>query len=193
MSIRFDKDVLVLDVDLVVRGVNLASYVVKSFDYDNATHTATWTLTRPVLNDKLLLDLNGGGDGVVEAEGVALDGEWANGSDSYPSGDGTPGGNLRFRLNVLSGDVNGDGKVTYFDWLELRRRLGRTTQNPGPASYSAFFDANGDGSINTPDFLVVRRDLLQSLPGGTPARAAATVAGVTSITKELFASRLITL
>ena len=107
-----------------------------------------------------------------------------------------PGGDLRFRLNVLSGDLNRDGKVTYFDWLELRRRLGRSIQNPGPASgpapYGAFFDANGDGSINTPDFLAVRRDLLQSLPGGTPAQAAAAGPSVTSITKELFASRPIT-
>jgi hypothetical protein len=195
VSIRFNTDVLAVDRDLAVRGTRTTSYAVSDFDYDDATHTATWTLAQPVTNDRLLLDLSGGADGIVNPQAVALDGEWANGSDAYPSGDGTAGGSLRFRLNVLGGDVTRDGRVTYFDWLELRRRRLHTAANPGTGAtaYGAFFDAEGDGSIGTPDLLVVRRNLLRGLPLTEPAGSVASAASVraarfTSITDEIFGS-----
>ena len=82
---------LVLDQDLAVRGVRASAYAVSGFDYDDATHTATWTPAQPVVNDKIILDLNGGPDGIVSPTAVALDGEWNSGSDSFPSGDGAIG------------------------------------------------------------------------------------------------------
>jgi hypothetical protein len=40
-----------------------------------------------------------------------LDGEWANGADAYPSGNGAAGGTLNFRINVLAGDATRQGLV----------------------------------------------------------------------------------
>ena len=88
LSVRFDKQVLVLDADLVVRGERVGAYGISDFDYDEVTHTATWLLASPVRNDKLLLDLDGGPDGVVDENRVALDGDWAGITDAFPSGDG---------------------------------------------------------------------------------------------------------
>jgi len=105
VSVRFNTDVLVLDQDLAVRGVRASAYAVSGFDYDDATHTATWTLAQPVVNDKIILDLNGGPDGIVSPTAVALDGEWNSGSDSFPSGDGAIGTPdlLMVRRNLLRG------------------------------------------------------------------------------------------
>ena len=46
-----------------------------------------------------------------------LDGEWANASagESYPSGNGTAGGDFSFRINLLGGDVSGDGQINALD------------------------------------------------------------------------------
>jgi hypothetical protein len=141
-----------------------------------------------------MLELNGGPEGIINPQAVGLDGDWASGSDAYPSGDGTPGGSLRFRLNVLGGDVTRDGRVTYFDWLELRRRITRTAANPGPpggaTSYGAFYDPSGDGAIGTPDLLMVRRNLLRGLPATEPAGGVAVGAmALASVTRELFSTR----
>jgi hypothetical protein len=190
ISVCFNTDVLALDQDLAVRGVRSPAYDVSAFDYDDATHTATWTLAQPISNDKVMLDLNGGPDGIINFTGIGLDGDWSNGSQAYPSGDGTPGGSLRFRLNVLGGDVTRDGKVTLIDWLELRRRLNRSLTNPGPAggvvSYGPFYDPSGDGAIGTPDLLMIRRNFLRNLPLIEPSTLAAIP--TSSITRELFAA-----
>ena len=170
MSIRFDEQVLVADVDLAVFGVRAFRYEFSDFDYDDVTHIATWTLPQPVGNDRLLLDLDGGRSGVVDTDGARLDGEWFGVQDSFPSGDGVGGGDFRFRLNLLAGDANRDGRVNAVDWFDLRRKLKTTAAAPGtgPAAYSALHDLTGDGAINTPDLLTVRRNLLRSLPAGEP-------------------------
>jgi hypothetical protein len=61
--------------------------------------------------------------------------------------------------------------VTYFDWLEMRRRFGRSAAIPGSgaAPYTPFHDANGDGAITVADLLAVRRNLLKALPAAAPA------------------------
>ena len=64
----------------------------------------------------------------------ALDGEWTNpvcwdppdpptGGDTYPSGDGNPGGDFQFDINVLPSDSNQDGEVDFHDVLGFRPRL----------------------------------------------------------------------
>jgi hypothetical protein len=192
VSVRFDADVLVLEQDLAVRGVRAPAYATSAFDYDEATHTATWTLAQPVVNDKIVLDLDGGPDGIISPFAVGLDGDWVNGADAYPSGDGTPGGDLRFRLNVLGGDVTRDGRVTYVDWLELRRRLARTAASPGPtngpASYSAYHDPSGDGAVGPTDLVMVRRNLLRGLPLTEPAGLTAPSAAP-SINRDLLGTQ----
>lgn len=179
VSLRFDREVLVLDADLRVRAAGVASgYAILDMDYDQATRTATWTLAQPVRNDKLLLDLDGGADGVIDAAGgVRLDGEWGGTSDVFPSGDGLPGGNFQFRVNVLAGDANRDGRVNGIDWFDLRRRLRRTTASPGAGAtgYAVYADVSGDGLIGTEDLLGVRRNLLRTLPAGDVGAGAVAV------------------
>jgi len=181
LSVRFDSDVLVLGSDLDLRGVAIAGghYAVSAFVYDDATHTATWTLTQPLRGDKLLLDLDGDADGVADANtGALLDGDWASGSNAYPSGDGSAGGDLRYRLNVLTGDVNGNGSVSLLDWVQERLRTSRSIANPGAGTfaYGPLYDLNGDGKIDDADMRLIRRNLLRSLPAAAPAALPPSVA-----------------
>ena len=123
ISIRFSEHVNVVADDLVVRGVNVATYApaaTGAFAYDAATFTATWTLaTSGISSDKLLLDLDAEpGSGVTDTNGNRLDGDWTNppsggigGADTFPSGNGSAGGDFRFRVNVVGGDVNRNGSV----------------------------------------------------------------------------------
>jgi hypothetical protein len=59
VSLRFSQAADVQSGDLVIRGVRVPSYAIKSFAMDSATLTATWTLAAPVANDKLILNLDG--------------------------------------------------------------------------------------------------------------------------------------
>src|SRR5207247_11365194 len=86
---------------------------------------------------------------------VRLDGEWANASagESYPSGNGTAGGDFSFRINLLGGDVSGDGQINALDLSFIKQRLNRTATNPGTsgATYSSFADLTADGLIHARD------------------------------------------
>jgi hypothetical protein len=194
VSVRFDREVLVLDQDLAIVGAGVANYAVSDFDYDELTHTATWTLAHPIGVEKLLLDLAAGSDGVVDGAALHLDGEWADGAHAYPSGDGMPGGDLRMRLNVLPGDTNRNGTVSVLDYLQVQRlaKLRRSAASPGtgPLQYSPFADADGDGTIGTRDVLVTRRNLLVTLPAAEPVAPPVTAAAVRAvngfIAKSLF-------
>ena len=111
---------------------------VAGFAYDAPSRTATWTLSAPFADDRIVLDLAaaadpGAGRGVRAAGrgGATLDGEWegvatAASGQQYPSGDGTAGGDFRFPFNTLAGDVNGDGRINAFDLADVKRRLNRT-------------------------------------------------------------------
>ena len=102
---------------------------------------------------------------VLSAAGVTgLDGEWVNPStttpagDSFPSGDGTAGGDFNFRINVLRGDSNGDSVVNALDVADVKKRL---TRRPGDGvtgsnAYSIFADLNADGVINAVDIAAVK-------------------------------------
>ena len=96
----------------------------------------------------------------------APDTEWTDPvgatTDSFPSGNGVPGGDFKFGVNVLAGDVNGHGKVDGADLLQVRRRM--SIVKPAPGLYNIFFDVNGDGVINATDLAWVRRQQQQSLP-----------------------------
>lgn len=80
--------------------------------------------------------------------GAALDGEWGG---SFPSGDGREGGDFAYALDVLHGDVSGDGIVDAAD-RELILAL-QTTADP-------FADVNGDGVVDGQDV-----DVWQTLEG----------------------------
>jgi hypothetical protein len=176
ISIAFDQNVNVDQADLAVRGVNLANYTISGFDYQPSTKTATWTLSQPIRNDKVLLDLNADAGGVSSPQGGALDGEWNNAGDTFPSGNGTAGGDFRFRFNVLPGDVTRNGTVVADDFSDVKARFFRTVTQPGPAGptqYDVFRDVDGTGSILANDFSLVKARFFNTLPGGEPTAPAA--------------------
>jgi hypothetical protein len=170
LSVRFDKDVGVVNANLALRGQRVTSYPLSNFAYDPATHTATWTLGQPLRADKLLLDLDGDPGGVGLA-GLALDGDWASGTSAFPSGDGSPGGDFRFRLNVLPGDTDRSGAVLANDSSDVKRKFFSSTTNPGagPAAYSVFHDVTGSGAILADDFSEVKKRFFSTLPTTDPA------------------------
>ncbi|NLE37885.1 MAG: hypothetical protein GX621_07660 [Pirellulaceae bacterium] len=171
ISIVFSEDMNVTESDLALWGVNVADYVSEvgfvpgSFSYDSVTFTATWTLATPIGADKLLIDLNGDAGGVTDASGNLLDGDWPGAVPGFPSGDGTAGGDFRFRFNVLPGDVNGTGMVTADDFYVVRNLLGTAI---GDAAYSPAYDMNGDGLIISNDVVLLRNRLGTALPEGEP-------------------------
>ena len=173
ISISFSGDVQADMADLAVRGVNVASYPVTGFAYEPITHTGTWTLGRSIGNDNIILDLDGDAPNGVRAAGAGgqlLDGDWATGG-TYPSGNGTAGGDFRFRVNVLPGDVTRDGRVNALDLSDAKRRLNRT---PGDGvtsggAFSAFADIDGGGRINALDISAIKQRLNQTSPPGLPA------------------------
>ena len=165
VSLRFSQDVTgqIDQGDLAVRGSG-GNLAVSNFTYDAATRTATWTLAAPVTQDKVRLVLD---DALVGG----LDGEWNNGSDTYPSGDNSTGGDFDFRFNVLRGDATGDGQVNALDLADVKRRLNRRPGDgvTGAGAYSIFADITMDGQINALDLAAVKQRLNTRLPSTDPA------------------------
>jgi len=174
--LAFSENVSVAQGDLALWGVNVSDYVAAlgfvpgSFTYDPNTHVATWTLNNwpeagrtPIEADKLLIDLNADPGGVTDLAGNRLDGEWQNEASTFPSGDGNPGPDFRFRFNVVYGDVNQSGGATSTDLILVRNVLGT---RPGDPSYSIWKDVNGTGSITSADLVLVRNHLGSRLPAG---------------------------
>jgi len=194
LSVRFDSPVRADIGDLAVRGAGLLGYAVTEFAYDAATNTASWRLSRNVVNDRLRLALSSAG--VMGASGLALDGEWSNGTDAYPSGDGAPGGDFNFAVNVLGGDSTGDGQVNALDLSYIKQRLNRSVANPGtgsPGAYTIFADLTSDGRINALDLSAAKQRLNRRLPRilplplpVEPLDPPVLTVGVQSITRDVF-------
>jgi hypothetical protein len=174
ISVKFSEDVTLSTASAFrVFGTNVPEYA-GSFTYNPATFTATWTLTAgSFANDKLLLRLD---DALVsDVNGNGLDGEWTNppvgnpgGSDSFPSGDGSAGGDFAFRLNVLPGDVNRSGGViSGTDVTQTRNAQGSPPGGDG-SLYTIFKDVNGSASITGTDVTNVRNNQGLSLPAAEP-------------------------
>ena len=106
--------------------------------------------------------------GVASTFGLKLDGEWSNGADAYPSGNGSQGGDFRFRLNVLGADATRDGRVNSLDLSAVKQRLNTASTDVGRTLYSAFVDVNGDGRINSLDLSLVKQRLNRALPIAEP-------------------------
>ena len=62
---------------------------------------------------------------------------------------------------IVSGDVNGDGKVGIADFAKLRQHLLKGNVIAGDLEYAA--DLNGDGKIGVADFAKLRQHLLGKL------------------------------
>jgi hypothetical protein len=190
--------------DLTVHGVNVHRYSfadaggAPAFDYDPLTHLATWRLSQKLPADRLLLELDADADtgGVHDQLGTYLDGDWVNGADVYPSGNGVEGGDFLFGINVLPGDTTRDGVVSALDLTDVRRRMNTRAADPlstDPSAYSPFADVNADGRINALDAAAVRQRLNTRLPEATaaaqlgPAAPTSSPPDAPSLTRDLFA------
>ena len=188
ISVRFDRGVAVDRDDLGIRGVDGSAYAFSEFRYDTEALIGTWKLARPIDGDRVTLTIDGTGDGVTGAEdGARLDGEWFDSTAglsptafrpgrSFPTGDGSAGGDFRLAFGVLPGDANSDGAVNAVDLAEVKRRLNtRSTdyswQHPVP--YSPFADVTADGRINAADLAAVKSRLNRRLPPPPPPVAPA--------------------
>jgi methionine-rich copper-binding protein CopC len=168
LSVVFSQDVNINSAGLALVGSPdlpaPASLASAAFSYDNGTRTAQWTFAAPLTADKYLLDIRSAA--VANTLGTPLDGEWTTGTSSFPSGDGTSGGDFNFRFNLLPGDADQNGVITGMDGNGVRLRL---LQDTTAANYSPLFDLNGDGVITGQDGAIVRSQLLQQLPSDDPA------------------------
>jgi hypothetical protein len=175
----FDKDVTAHAADLAVRGSAGATYSVSGYAYDPATHTGTWTLAQALApgtarGDRVALALSAAG---VTAGGLALDGEFATGA-AMPSGNGTPGGDFVFNVNVLPGDADRSGRVSALDLSFVKQRLNTIpVSRPVPGGYSVFGDFDAGGRISALDLSAVKQRLNTQLPPASPAPAPAAFTG----------------
>ncbi len=177
LKVVFNKNVVIDKSDLDLVGINVSQYDIAdgTFAYDSTAFTATWTLPigPPAVlldNDKFLLELNAdGADPIHDAAGNRLDGEWTNptsttqaSSSTYPSGDGTPGGNFLLRFNVLPGDASQDSITGLADLNTLLTYYGKSgmTWTQG--------DFTGDGVVGLADLNTLLTYYGKTLPAGEP-------------------------
>jgi len=133
---------------------------------------AVWRFNAPLDASKYLVSLE---DTIQDTLGNALDGEWLAGSDAFPSGNGTPGGDFHFRFNVLPGDANQSGMTNVRDGLGLRERIDTV---PGDPNYSPMWDFAGDGAIDVAnDETTIQTNMFTWLPAGEPEAPLLLVAG----------------
>ena len=161
---------------LTLTGVAVPTYTLPAagFALDAGGLVASWSLAAGSAAfglDKLRLALPAAA-GVTDAAGNALDGEWVDGASAFPSGDGSPGGDFRLRLNVVPGDADRNGRVDAFDTLAVKAKQGSNAAT-APANYGPLHDYDGNGRIDAFDTLGVKAKQgtnLNSLPG-EPAAA----------------------
>ncbi len=122
-----------------------------TFSYDPATFIAVITFSVPIENDELTLMITA--NDVYDASGNLFDGQWID-DFSTESGDGVPGGDFIYALNVLPGDWSQDGFVLSND-ASMIAGLQFEFINPGDGvpttSYDPLADLNGDGFILSND------------------------------------------
>jgi SdrD B-like domain/PKD domain len=134
IAVVFDHDVFVDIADLTVTGVS-GVLAFSAFSYNAASRTAVWTLASEVQRDRLTIVLDGDDASSDGNEGVRASGGYLAGGDQARN------------LDVLFGDVSGDGQVNLTDILLMRIRNGSTDR---------WADLNGDGVVNLSDMLLVR-------------------------------------
>jgi hypothetical protein len=157
IQVVFSQNVNVQQASLLLTGVK--NYAFSNFTYNPTTFTATWTLATTITADKLHIDLQStGAAAVTSATGsTPLDGEWTNGVSSYPSGNGTSGGDFNFSFNVLPADVNQDGVVNGLDINSIASHW---------LQHSILGDVNGDNVVNGLDINSIASSWLATLPAG---------------------------
>lgn len=171
ITLKVNARLVVDQGDLTVRGVNVPQYPVVGFEYsfDPRAYraTMTWTLGRPLGNDRVLVRLD-----VDSATGVRT-GDFG---DEKIDGDGDyrVGGDYLLRMNVLPGDVSVDGVVSATEFLTARRLHLRDVSDHG---YYLASDVDGSGQINVIDMAHIRQRVHDRLPSSEPPAAPAAPLG----------------
>lgn len=164
IAIQFDSNVQLVNNSLFLTLIagGPATPAPTSVSYDAETHTATWTMPVSFSNSAsqfvINLDANNASpnkivkvipDGLL---GERLDGEWDNptsladaSSDTFPSGNGTTGGNFTFDISIFPGDANRDNICDLNDRNIVGNNFGLTGQ-----VWTAG-DFTGEGNVNTDD------------------------------------------
>ncbi|EMB13874.1 protein containing Cadherin domain protein [Rhodopirellula europaea 6C] len=172
--VDFDEDVFGVDAGDFqidgVAGVNADSTPgaipsIINVEYDASARRATVTLNQAI--QAAAVNVTVLSDGIWDAFGNPLDGEWTNDVEpaSGKSGNGIVGGDFEFRLNVLPGDVdkssgsvNGavvDNVVNTSDEIAIEApsvinaQLFDGTVRAAAPNYDATFDLNGNGLVST--------------------------------------------
>jgi len=167
VSVRFTDNVGVFANMMTLAGVNVPSYPLGNITVNAGTRTVTWALTGAIGRDRLRLTLSAG----VSGAGGLVDGEWADATHAYPSGNGAADGAFSFAFNVLPGDVNQNGSVLADDFSGVKKRFFKDTSDltATDTSYSPLYDVTGDGTILANDFSEVKKRFFDTLPAATAA------------------------
>jgi len=139
LVVSFDEAVVVAAADLTLTGMTGGAANPTGLA-GSLSEQAICTLAAPLVPDRCTVVLAAG---VTDVAGNAIGVEWSTG------------------LNVLVGDINGDGRVSSRDRRELRDAYGSTT---GGAGYDAFADLNGDGRVSSRDRRILRDNYATALP-----------------------------
>jgi hypothetical protein len=173
--IAFNEEVVVAEDDLALYGVSVGDYgaeigfVPGSFSYDPIHFVAMWTLQEPIPGDRLQIELDAGLNGVADATGNPLDGEWEDETSSFPSGNGSAGGDFQFRVDVLPASFDADDDVDAFDLLIWQNDFGQTMTIEG--------DAEGDGDVDAFDLLIWQAGFGGVLPPWNSGDAGPSIVG----------------
>lgn len=128
VSIHLNEPATISAADVSVSGVNVANYGPVTISGSGSTYTIT--LAQPIRKaDRVTL--------TISNQQIAT---------------------FTRRLDVLPGDVNDDGKVTFADFTALSTHFGQ------PASPTPFADLNADGTINFADFTILSTNFGMALP-----------------------------
>ncbi|MCB9868134.1 MAG: hypothetical protein H6816_16030, partial [Phycisphaerales bacterium] len=127
--------------------------------YDVSTSVLTLEFDPPVANDLVTIVLD---YAITGLNGLPLDGEIVDpAAAALPSGDGQPGGQAVFRINVLQGDANRDGIVDDLDGKRVAQALGTCA---GDGTFDAPADLNRDGCVNVLDVAIWQNGVGLVLP-----------------------------
>ena len=157
--------------DLRLRGVSVPTYptpvsVETVLERDPPEYRATWILPGPIPADRLILEIDGGADGVKTTAGTLLDGD---GDGEVEQTD-----DFSIRFDVFPCNANGGSHIDSGDLRTVRAGLNTsvTHRGVGNGSYTIHRDVNGDGRINAVDVAEVRRRYLTRMPFTEPTAAA---------------------
>ncbi|MGB7325311.1 MAG: hypothetical protein WBD31_10610, partial [Rubripirellula sp.] len=153
-------------------GLNLAR--VDSIDYDPTTYRLSIQPIASIEADRMLLTVF---DTLTDEAGNRFDGEWTTGQNG-PSGDSNALGDFNFRFNVLEGDVDSSGGVSFSgDLFAVYFNTGNDASDPLYRRY----DIDGDGSISfSGDLFEVYQMTGGSLPESEPSIPTAPTSSGTS-------------